>query len=154
MTDFAIRDAVSNDIPLVVGYLRAMLQDMTAFGGYPITTDDQLWSRIEANINFDEANHHFWLAEAEQPIGFAEARITNPDLVFQSKSILHIHAVYVLPDFRGQGVGRALVQTAVDLGRANKCHSAQLNTLINNPARKRYESIGFQAREVRMQIKL
>ncbi len=154
MTNFTIREAVANDTPHIINFLRAMLDDMTAFGGYPTTKDHQLWARIEKNINLDEADHRFWMAEIQQSIGFIEARMIYPDLMFQPRRLLHIHAVYVAPEFRGKGIGRALVQIALDWGRANNCHSAQLNTLVENPTRLLYEQLGFQAREVKMLVDL
>jgi ribosomal protein S18 acetylase RimI-like enzyme len=50
---------------------------------------------------------HFWVAkEAERIVGFCMARKEEPQNILQ--------AIYVLPEYQGTGIGKRLMQTALD----------------------------------------
>jgi GNAT superfamily N-acetyltransferase len=72
------------------------------------------------------------------------------EAVFEPARILHIHALYVDPDHRRRGIGRALLQTAFEWGRTAGCTATELNVLVSNPARTLYEGLGFRAFQTEM----
>ena len=88
------------------------------------------------------------------PVGFTEASILTTEPFFIVSRILHIHSVYVLPSSRRVGIGKNLIQEAINWGRKQSCLEAKLNTLVWNPARSLYKQLGFQVREYRMSIDL
>jgi ribosomal protein S18 acetylase RimI-like enzyme len=52
---------------------------------------------------------------------------------------------FVVPELRGQGVGRALVEHSFDEARALGFDALQFNLVFaDNPARRLYERLGFQ----------
>ena len=69
-------------------------------------------------------------------------------------SVVHIHALYVRPRYRGEGLGRELLEQALTWGRARGCSEATLSVLVGNPARGLYEGAGFEAFELQMRRNL
>ena len=62
----------------------------------------------------------------------------------------YLAELYVVPDRRGQGLGRALMEAAIDLARAEGADHMDLGTGEDDVvARALYESLGFSNREGR-----
>lgn len=60
----------------------------------------------------------------------------------------YLAELYVLPDLRGQGLGRALMESAMDHARGRGADFMDLGTSEDDTvARKLYESLGFTNRE-------
>lgn len=63
---------------------------------------------------------------------------------FQARPLLNIHDLAVLPDYRGKGVGRALLDAVEARARQRGCCKLTLEVLDDNaPARRLYERCGF-----------
>ena len=63
---------------------------------------------------------------------------------FRARPLLNIHDLAVLPQYRGKGVGRALLQTAEDYARRQGCCRLTLEVLESNSgARELYRRFGF-----------
>jgi len=137
-----------------------MLADMAAVGGHPIATHPEPWTRTEAEIqdSLQKPEHVHLLAETTgtEPgtIGWTLARTTERDPLFEPARVLHISALYVLPPCRRRGIGRALLEAVIEWGHSVGCVEAELNVLVDNPARSLYESLGFNAFEIEMTRKL
>ncbi len=84
----------------------------------------------------------------------ASSNPTRPDAVAQIRYRLSIWTgsedcwiedVYVADAARGQGLGRALVETALARARERGCGRAELDVdVVNAPARALYGSLGFR----------
>jgi ribosomal protein S18 acetylase RimI-like enzyme len=60
----------------------------------------------------------------------------------------HLQELYVAPELRGRGIGRALLQRAVELAREKGADGIDLNSgETDTAARRLYESMGFTNRE-------
>lgn len=59
----------------------------------------------------------------------------------------YLAELYVVPDRRGQGLGRALMEAAIDLARNQGADYMDLGTSEDDAARHLYESLGFTNRE-------
>jgi ribosomal protein S18 acetylase RimI-like enzyme len=60
----------------------------------------------------------------------------------------YLAELYVVPDRRGQGLGRALMNAAIELARAEGADYMEVNTGEDDvAARALYESLGFSNRE-------
>jgi ribosomal protein S18 acetylase RimI-like enzyme len=60
----------------------------------------------------------------------------------------YLAELYVVPDRRGQGLGRALMEAAIDLARREGADYMELGTSEDDvAARALYESLGFSNRE-------
>ena len=64
---------------------------------------------------------------------------------FHARSLINIHDFMVLEDFRGQGIGRALLNEIEIIARDMDCCKITLEVQENNtPARRLYRSGGFK----------
>ena len=80
------------------------------------------------------------------PDGLAVLRL-RPNLWTKALSS-YLEELYVVPDRRGQGLGRALMETALDVARREGADEMHLGTSEDDvAARALYESLGFINRE-------
>jgi GNAT superfamily N-acetyltransferase len=78
-----------------------------------------------------------------QPVGVAVCFIGYS--TFAAKRLVNIHDLSVRPEWRGRGVGRALLRAVADWGRGHGCCKVTLEVLDRNAqARGLYESEGFR----------
>src|SRR5215831_3967710 len=67
---------------------------------------------------------------------------------FKAKPLINIHDIAVLPEYRGKGIGRQLLEAVADYARSLDCCKLTLETQEHNyTAQKLYRSVGF-ARDV------
>jgi len=86
------------------------------------------------------------LLAGEGPEGFAELRF-RPSL-YTGALDAYLEELYVVPDRRGEGIGRTLLEAAMDEARVRRAAHIDLNTSTNDvAARALYESAGFTNRE-------
>jgi GNAT superfamily N-acetyltransferase len=133
-----------------------MLDEMASLGGHPVSTSDEGWTRFGEAVatQMEEDQHLFMLAERPASpltaIGLAQASVTAREFVFEPTRVLHIHALYVEPATRREGIGRALLRATLEWGRSQGCEEAVLNVLVGNPARGLYEDLGFRPFQTKM----
>jgi GNAT superfamily N-acetyltransferase len=158
--EFGIREAVAADVPLIVRFLRSMVQEMASMGGHAASTREEDWKRLAATTReeVEKAEHLYLLADLEgahrTSIGLAWARVAGLAPVFEPRRVLHIQVLYVLGAYRRRGVGRALLEALLAWGRSEGCVEAELNTLMGNPARALYEELGFSVFQLEMRREL
>jgi len=64
---------------------------------------------------------------------------------FQMSSLINIHDLIVLPDYRGKGVGRFLMQSVKNIAKKRNCCKISLEVRNDNqPAQNLYLSEGFK----------
>ena len=86
------------------------------------------------------------LLAGEGPEGFAELRF-RPSL-YTGALDAYLEELYVVPDRRGEGIGRTLLEAAMDEARVRRTAHIDLNTSTNDvAARALHESAGFTNRE-------
>lgn len=86
----------------------------------------------------------FFLAgeDGADPIGFAYLQL-NPSLYSRTRDA-YLGELYVAPDRRGEGFGRAMLDAAIEEARAQKAIHISLGTSVDDTeARGLYESAGF-----------
>jgi len=144
----------------MVEFLRQMLADIADAGGYPVATALEHWTNVETEFrdHMEAPGCLHLLAETADTrpcaVGWAFARSTARELVFEPARVLHISALYVSPSYRRRGIGRALLVKVLEWGRSIGCTEAELNVLVDNPARSLYQALGFGAFEIEMTRKL
>ena len=63
---------------------------------------------------------------------------------FNAQPLINIHDLIVLPAYRNQGVGRAILQEVAKIGRENNCCKITLEVRVDNEnAKALYQSEGF-----------
>lgn len=157
MPDLLIRPATADDIPAIAQRLAAMVQAMEQMGGFRAapfaTVVDLFQGRIRERLQRD--TFCYQVAEFDGAIvGITEASIIEMGGVFEPRWILHIHGIYVDESARRQGIGQQLMESALVWGREHGCDLAELNVLVNNPARYLYEQTGFQMYQYQMSRRL
>ena len=75
-----------------------------------------------------------------------EAVGTSTGVEYEAEpGVAHVYAMWVVPDSRGAGVGRALVDAVADWARDRGCDRLVLSvTESNQTARRFYEACGFE----------
>ena len=82
----------------------------------------------------------------EGPDGFAQLRFRP--WVYSARLHSYLEELYVVPDLRGNGLGRALLEAAMETARGEGAEQMELGTSEDDTAaRGLYESAGFTNRE-------
>lgn len=63
---------------------------------------------------------------------------------FRAKPLLNIHDIFVLPQWRGSGVGAALLEHVAAEAQAAGCCKVTLEVRDDNPAQHLYQRAGFK----------
>ena len=123
--------------------LGRLLYDFNTEFSSPTPDAETLAERIGKFIEGGDAT--FLLAGAG-PDGFAELRY-RPTLYSEGLDA-HLEELYVVPAQRGRGLGRALLEAAMDVSREQGATRVDLGTSEDDTAaRALYESAGFTNRE-------
>ena len=86
------------------------------------------------------------LLVGDGPDGFAQLRYRPT--VYSPGLYAYLEELYVVPELRGRGLGRALLETAMDTARTEGADHMELGTSeTDTAARALYESVGFTNRE-------
>lgn len=92
--------------------------------------------------------HSTFLLVGEEPDGFAQLRY-RPSLYIDGLEA-YLQELYVVPAMRGRGLGRALLEAAMEEARRDGAGHIDLGTSEDDVAARRlYESAGFTNREGR-----
>lgn len=92
-----------------------------------------------------------FVAEGEdgELLGFVEASIRR-DYVdgCETSPVAFGEGAFIRPEWRGKGVGRALVEAVADWGRAKGCTELASNAMLDNTASHAFhEAVGFEETE-------
>lgn len=135
----AVRRASADDAPDVARLLNAFNTEFSD----PVPEVEPLTARVAGFIERDEAT---FLLAAAGPDGLAEIRY-RPSLITGALDA-YLEELYVVPERRGQGIGRALLEAAMDEARGRGATRMDLGTSEDDAAaRALYESAGFTNRE-------
>jgi len=103
---------------------------------------EKYYSSFE-EINFDK-NNYLVVAEADKKIVGTLQLTLIPYLTYQGGKRALIEAVRVDDNYRGQGLGKEMLQWAITQAQELGCHLVQLTTDKKRPdALEFYKSLGF-----------
>lgn len=139
-----IESATHSDATAIAGLFR---EDMTHLG---VETDQDELERLAHNIiegvERDPPECLCWVArpdEGDDPVGVIVANL-NWSLKFAGRS-LWIEELYVTPEFRRRGYGRALVERVVEYAQNHDIRGIDLEAYQGNtPASVLYRTTGFR----------
>ncbi len=151
------RTATRTDVPAILALLADddIARARAAAGEAPVpeAVDAALWAAFEA-IHADPRND-LVVAEADGAVvGTCQLTFT-PSLSRGGAERMTIEAVRVRTDLRGRGVGRAMMEWALDRARERGCRLVQLTTdKRRTEAHRFYASLGFAATHEGMKLTL
>jgi GNAT superfamily N-acetyltransferase len=133
----SLRSATAADVPLILSFIR----DLAIYEKLEhevVATEDTL----RATLFGASPAAQVVIAEVEgRPAGFALYFFNYS--TFLAKSGLYLEDLFVKPEFRGAGTGKALLLHLAKIAHARGCGRMEWSVLDwNEPAIKFYESIG------------
>ena len=100
---------------------------------------DVLEPRVREHIERDLSA---FLLAGPADVGVAQLRFR--DYLFTGAPTCYLEELFVVPDRRGEGHGRTLMETAIELARERGATTMELGTALDDAAaRGLYESLGF-----------
>lgn len=135
MTEEPIRRATAQDADVVAQLLR----DFNLEYDEPAPAQERMAERIRALLEHGDT---IILLAGEPPCAVSVTRF-RPGL-WSPKLESYLAELYVVPDRRGQGIGRALMEETMAAARAKGADTMELGTgEADVSARGLYESLGF-----------
>jgi len=137
MQQHHIRPATAADLPTLMAFLQLKAQ----FDGCPeslTATADQL---ADALFGPNPMTHVIWVEVAGHPVGFASYYRTYS--TFLARPGLWLDDLYVKATYRGQGLGKALIQHLCHIAQAQGCQ--RIDWFVdgeNEPGIQFYEHMG------------
>ncbi len=134
-----IRSAVVDDVPLILQFVQG-LADYEKLGHKVVATEDKYRQTL-----FGEApSAEVLIAETDRPLGFA--LFCHNYSTFRASPGIFLEDLYVLPESRGLGVGRALLARLAFVCLERGCERLDWVVLDwNEPAIEFYHSLGAQS---------
>jgi ribosomal protein S18 acetylase RimI-like enzyme len=135
--------AVRRASPADAGHVARLLHDFNTEFSDPVPEVEVLGPRVAEFIERGEAT---FLLAGDGPDGFAEVRYRRS--LITGALDAYLEELYVVPEKRGQGSGRALLEAAMDEARGRGATRMDLGTSEDDAAaRALYESAGFTSHE-------
>jgi GNAT superfamily N-acetyltransferase len=148
-----IRRADARDVPAIVDLLAADQLGATR-DGVRTAEDLAAYRRAFAAIDNDSA-HLLIVAEADAEIVATLQLSFLPGLARRGALRAQIEAVRVRDDYRGRGLGEAMMTWAIDEARRRGCALVQLTSdKSRKGAHRFYERLGFAATHEGMKLRL
>ncbi len=137
MSEITIRQAEIKDAPQILKFVIELAVYEKAENEVIATVED-----IEATVFNDEYNTDAIICEKNgEPIGFAVYFFNYS--TWQGKHGLYLEDLYVSPEHRGTGAGKALLKHLAKIAVGRSCGRFEWSVLDwNEPAIKFYQSIG------------
>ncbi|MFH8926566.1 GNAT family N-acetyltransferase [Streptomyces pristinaespiralis] len=150
MTDIVIRSAVADDIPAIV----AMLAD-DPLGATRESPDDMEPYRTAYERLRSDPNQFLMVAERDGTVVGTLQLTVVPGLSRRGSTRSIIEGVRVHGSERGQGLGRQLIEWAIEESRKQGCQLVQLTSDAARPdAHRFYEQLGFTGSHVGFKLPL
>lgn len=147
-----LREATRQDVPSIVALLgQDQLGHHRETPGEPLP--DGYWKAFDA---IDDDPNNLLVVAEDQGVVVGTLQLTFlPYLTFRGGWRGQIEAVRIAAERRGEGVGRQMMEWAIDQARRRGCHLVQLTTnRTRKDARRFYESLGFESSHDGMKLYL
>ena len=132
-----IRVATPDDVGVVAG----LLCDFRDHEGRHWPPDEAVRAGVERLIGRDDGE---FLLGGDPPAGIVQLRYRYG--IWWDAEDCALEDLFVRAEARGSGLGRALVEAAIDRARARGCRRMELDTAEENePALALYRSLGFRS---------
>ena len=138
--ELQIRPASAADAPLILRFIRE-LADYERLSGEVVATEALLRDTLFGASPAAEVHLAFWSGE---PAGFA--LFFENCSTFLGRRGIYLEDLFVRPQFRAKGIGKALLKGIARLARERECGRLEWAVLDwNEPAIRFYKSLGARA---------
>jgi len=137
MPEIGIRRAMEEDVPLILSLIRE-LAGYERLSHEVYATEDLLRFHLFGERRTAEAviGHH-----GDEPVGFALFFLSFS--TFLGRPGIYLEDLYVRPEFRGTGIGRAMLAHVAGQAKERDCGRLEWSVLNwNEPAIRLYRGIG------------
>ena len=137
ISDFEIRPASEDDVPIILSFIKE-LAEYERLSHEVIATEDTLRECLFGERRFAEVVIGYY---GNEPVGFALFFYNFS--TFLSKPGIYLEDLYVKPEFRRRGYGRALLLYLARLAKERGCGRFEWSALDwNEPAINFYKNLG------------
>ena len=134
-----IRSATENDVPLILDFIQ-QLAVYEKLRHVCVATEDSLKDTLFGPRPYAEVILAYW---EDKPAGFA--LFFHNFSTFLSQPGLYLEDLFVYPEYRGHGIGKALLVELARIAVSRKCGRFEWSVLKwNTPAIEFYERLGAQ----------
>ncbi len=132
-----IRNAVAADVPLILSFIQGIAA-YEKLSHEVETTEQKLQDTLFGERKYAEVILAY---ESETPVGFA--LFFHNYSTFRAKPGMYLEDLFVQPEHRGKGYGKALLQQVIAIAKARNCGRVEWSVLDwNTPAIDFYKSMG------------
>ncbi|MFV5991257.1 GNAT family N-acetyltransferase [Streptomyces sp. NPDC056231] len=132
-----VRSAAEADLSALLTLYSELNPDDTPL---PQASADAIWAAISR-----QQGRTILVAEADSTVAGTADCIVLPNLTRSGRAILFVENVVVASSFQRRGVGRCLMESAVQLGESAGCYKVQLLAADDEYVHTFYEAWGFKA---------
>jgi ribosomal protein S18 acetylase RimI-like enzyme len=109
-----------------------------------VLTRDNFYDIISHTIGWNEELHQ---QEPRFPERYSMVQRNDEIIGFfcirEAEDYLYLHTIQLIPSFRSQGYGTALLQYIEDIARSKKLRRIYLRVFKENPAQRLYRKLGY-----------
>ena len=130
--NITIRPVEENDFPRII----ELIKEFATFEKHP----EMVTNSVEQMFDEKEYFHAFVVEnESKKLVGYATYFFSYPTWIGKS---LYMDDLYIVPEYRKQGLGMKLIQTLIDFAKASSCKKMYWQVSNwNHPAISFYESL-------------
>ena len=142
MPNIKIREATAKDLPLIFHFIKQLAIYEKAENAVVASEAD-----IKNSLFSDSATAYALIALLDdKPVGFAVYFYNYS--TWLGKNGLYLEDLFVLPEHRGAGIGKALLKQLAQIAVKNNCGRFEWSVLDwNQPAINFYQSIGAKPQD-------
>ncbi len=153
MNGLRIRDARPSDIPQLLQFEQELVKAERPFDP-TIRPDPVSYYDLREYVNSDMVK--VVVAEVDGKIvssGYAYEKEARPYL--DHATYAHLGFMYTVPEYRGKGINKKLIDVLLDWARSNELTEVRLTVYDDNTsAIKAYEKVGFTSHLQEMRLRL
>jgi GNAT superfamily N-acetyltransferase len=148
-TMLKIRAATADDIPLILDFIRSLAEYERAPHEVIVTADDLMRDGFGADPKFRVV-----IAEWDNdPVGFAF--FFHHYSTWLGKAGIYLEDLFVKPEFRGKGIGKALLRHLAGIAVRENCYGLRWQVLDwNTPAIDFYKALGAEIMQEWLTVRL
>jgi GNAT superfamily N-acetyltransferase len=146
--EIEIREATTKDTPSVLYVYRET--GLSSSGDLSPNETAAIWKRIQTYPNYK-----IYVAETEGKVLATFALIIIENLAHGGVRSGLVEAVAVLPEYQGQGIGKQMMQFAMNRCKDYRCYKMALSSNeTRTEAHKFYENLGFSRHGTSFKVEL